>query len=328
MSIIDDITFQSHKPEETASLGRLLTDSLYATRTAIRLHGELGTGKTVFVQGLAEGLSIKEPVVSPTFALEQRYGEKLLHMDLYRLSAPDAIMMLRGSHEFPGIRAIEWPSRAPDSLADEPVIDIQMDPLSQSQRSIRIIFSDAAIPDDVQIAEWIKDVDVLPNIRAHVELVTECVMKSCDALLKRNIIVRPKAVRAAAMLHDLFRFLDFPADTTRKEPDVWKIYRERFGSNHERAAHDFLAEQGFPVIAQILRTHGAPRQDNDIPRTIEQKILAYCDKRALHDRLVSIDERFDDFLIRSTTSTPEFLEQWRVATKKIEKELFPENPPF
>lgn len=69
--------------QETQSLGQKLAASLKAPQT-IALVGDLGAGKTTFVQGLAKGLGVKERIISPTFILMRTYGN-FFHVDLYRL---------------------------------------------------------------------------------------------------------------------------------------------------------------------------------------------------------------------------------------------------
>lgn len=60
--------------------------------TIIELVGDVGTGKTTFVRGLAQGLNIKEPVTSPSFTISKSYalknGGNLVHYDFYRLQDP------------------------------------------------------------------------------------------------------------------------------------------------------------------------------------------------------------------------------------------------
>ena len=51
----------------------------------IALTGNLGSGKTTFVQGFAKGLGLKARIISPTFILMRKYGENFYHVDLYRL---------------------------------------------------------------------------------------------------------------------------------------------------------------------------------------------------------------------------------------------------
>ena len=72
---------------ESIQLGRKLAQRLNS-KSIILLQGPIGAGKTSFVQGIADGLCIKEDITSPTFALSHHYNSgmiPLIHMDLYRL---------------------------------------------------------------------------------------------------------------------------------------------------------------------------------------------------------------------------------------------------
>jgi len=73
-------------PEETRAVGRALAGFL-GPRDVVSLTGDLGAGKTTFVQGAAEGLGVTEPVLSPTFTLVRRYRGSIpvYHLDVYRL---------------------------------------------------------------------------------------------------------------------------------------------------------------------------------------------------------------------------------------------------
>ena len=73
--------------KETIQLGRKFAQGLNP-KSIILLQGPIGSGKTSFVQGIADGLCIKEDITSPTFALSYHYNSgtiPLIHMDLYRL---------------------------------------------------------------------------------------------------------------------------------------------------------------------------------------------------------------------------------------------------
>ena len=104
----------------TQNLGQLWGRSLPAG-SVLLLAGDLGSGKTTFVQGIAEGLGVMDPVVSPTFTLINEYPEgriPLYHLDLYRLSPAEVAGLYLENYwlglEFSlGIVAIEWAERLP-----------------------------------------------------------------------------------------------------------------------------------------------------------------------------------------------------------------------
>jgi tRNA threonylcarbamoyladenosine biosynthesis protein TsaE len=98
--------------EETIAFGRKMA-SLIPSRTILALSGDLGSGKTTFVQGLALGLGIKEPIQSPTFVILNIYKDLLYHFDLYRLKKTSDFTSLGFEEYFQkkGLCAIEWPDR-------------------------------------------------------------------------------------------------------------------------------------------------------------------------------------------------------------------------
>ena len=83
---------QTASPEETQRLGTALAGILQPG-ALVALQGDLATGKTCLVAGMAKRLAETEYVHSPTFTLVNQYGEDpaLLHVDLYRLSGPDEV---------------------------------------------------------------------------------------------------------------------------------------------------------------------------------------------------------------------------------------------
>lgn len=75
--------FISDSEDETRQIAKDLAKN--AKSNIFALIGELGAGKTIFVQGFAKGLRIKEKIISPTFVLIKQYGKIFYHIDLYRL---------------------------------------------------------------------------------------------------------------------------------------------------------------------------------------------------------------------------------------------------
>lgn len=116
-------TVETHSEEQTQALGRWVGEAC-AGGEVIALDGEMGAGKTCLTGGLAEGLGVAEPAVSPTFVIMRTYagsrGLRLFHFDLYRLSGEDDLETV-GYEECigpGGVVVVEWPSRCPRSLAD------------------------------------------------------------------------------------------------------------------------------------------------------------------------------------------------------------------
>ncbi len=101
---------------ETILFGRKFAQGLKPF-SILLLKGPIGAGKTSFVQGIAEGLSINESITSPTFALSHHYYSgklPLIHMDFYRLkdvvSAEELFLVEEEElNQNGGIMVIEWP---------------------------------------------------------------------------------------------------------------------------------------------------------------------------------------------------------------------------
>jgi tRNA threonylcarbamoyladenosine biosynthesis protein TsaE len=115
----------------------------------VALSGELGAGKTTFVQGLAHALGVQRQVTSPTFTLVGEYRganrRQLVHMDLYRLQTPDDLLVIGFAEylESGAVVAIEWPERAGDLLpADAVRVDLQ----TTDDPDVRLIRVTAATP--------------------------------------------------------------------------------------------------------------------------------------------------------------------------------------
>jgi tRNA threonylcarbamoyladenosine biosynthesis protein TsaE len=83
---VNNIVVNTSSPDETEALARAVS-GLIVGGDVILLAGDLGTGKTVFARGLAKGLGVTEPVVSPTFTLAREYQGlvRVMHADVYRL---------------------------------------------------------------------------------------------------------------------------------------------------------------------------------------------------------------------------------------------------
>lgn len=106
--------------EQTQSIALRLAQAL-PPDTTLALHGDLGVGKTTFVQGLAQGFGVSDAVTSPTFnifTLHRGSARTLVHLDAYRLEGDRQIesLMLEDFLTSPYCLAVEWPEKIADWL--------------------------------------------------------------------------------------------------------------------------------------------------------------------------------------------------------------------
>ncbi len=117
---------ESFSMEDTFNIGRRLGEAAKAGDVYCLL-GDLGTGKTVFSQGFAQGLGIKEAVSSPTFTIIQEYEDGRLpfyHFDVYRIEEIEEMDELGYEDYFygEGVCLIEWSNLIEDILPPDPVV--------------------------------------------------------------------------------------------------------------------------------------------------------------------------------------------------------------
>ena len=114
---------ETHSAEETFALGQRIGREALPGQV-YTLIGDLGVGKTVFTQGVADGLGITEPVNSPTFTIVQVYEEGRLpfyHFDVYRISDPEEMYEI-GFEEYiegEGVCFIEWANLIEELLPEQ-----------------------------------------------------------------------------------------------------------------------------------------------------------------------------------------------------------------
>jgi len=119
MTNVFDQLVVTDNAESTIELGKQYAHQL-APGDCLVLVGDLGAGKTTFIQGLAVGLGVTAPVNSPTYLIVQEYEGKvpLFHVDAYRLHSASELEDI-GFDEYlnaGGIVAVEWGDKVPQAL--------------------------------------------------------------------------------------------------------------------------------------------------------------------------------------------------------------------
>jgi len=118
----------THSADETRALGTVIGRML-GEPVVFLLSGDYGAGKTTFVQGLGIGLSVSEPIRSPSYNILKRYDSgrrPLVHVDLYRTKGQADVAELAIGELLPvgGILAVEWPPERGDYDVDLPQVGI------------------------------------------------------------------------------------------------------------------------------------------------------------------------------------------------------------
>ena len=155
------------------------------------------------------------------------------------------------------------------------------------------------IPTKEECIELLRKNNVPDNIIAHSSAVCDFSMKICDILEKRGINVDRDLVAAAALLHDVKKLAP---------------------GEHEIEGASYAESFGFPEVAILIKKHGLKRchEDEFKPKTWEEKIIFYSDKRIKNDKTVSVDERFEYIKQKYKRGV---VDREIKLTKKIEKEL-------
>ncbi len=150
MKVIHTNNFKETQQAGAEMARKVLRTGSQKTAVVLALHGDLGSGKTTFLQGFAKGLGIEEVVNSPTFVIMKRFQisdfrfQNFYHLDCYRLEKPEEILEL-GFKEIisnpRNIVAIEWPATAYGGVppeAGKKFISITFKHLEENKRELTI----------------------------------------------------------------------------------------------------------------------------------------------------------------------------------------------
>ena len=141
MQVDNKYTTTSYK--QTQKLGEnfakeILKLPLQKSAVVLGLSGNLGGGKTTFLQGFAKGLGVKDKVLSPTFVVMKRFG-RFYHFDCYRFDKPEDALEL-GWKEIvsnpKNIVAVEWPKKIKKVLPKDTIL-INFKFIDKNKREIK-----------------------------------------------------------------------------------------------------------------------------------------------------------------------------------------------
>jgi len=145
---------------------------------------------------------------------------------------------------------------------------------------------------------------MLPNIRAHSLTVCSYALSLAAAANARGCAFDLAAIEAAALLHDITKTRSLATH-----------------ENHALTGADLLRELGFAPIAGMVEGHVTPKKNGD--ELSAEELLSYADKRVLHDKVVSLEERFGYLYERygRDAHAVERISRARLRTQQIEDKL-------
>jgi putative nucleotidyltransferase with HDIG domain len=153
---------------------------------------------------------------------------------------------------------------------------------------------------------------MLDHIVAHSLWVSHVAIFIADQLALQQIALNRPLIQAAAMLHDITKTRSF-----------------KTGENHAQSGHEFLSAMGFEEVGSIVGQHVCLNVYFPSDMLGEAEIVNYADKRVLHDKVVTLNERMT-YILERYGRKPEFRERldwvWR-KTEEIEQRIF-SNLPF
>ncbi|HEX9774018.1 MAG TPA: tRNA (adenosine(37)-N6)-threonylcarbamoyltransferase complex ATPase subunit type 1 TsaE [Actinomycetota bacterium] len=146
----------SSSPDETRAIARAFA-SILRPGDVVLLSGDLGAGKTCFVQGAAEAFGVEEPVTSPTFVIVRTYrgSVRVVHADVYRLTSMGELIDLGFEDLFdPGaVTFVEWGDAVAEELPPDR-FEVAMSGVDARTVDVRALGSAAARSPEAALARW------------------------------------------------------------------------------------------------------------------------------------------------------------------------------
>ena len=162
-----------------------------------------------------------------------------------------------------------------------------------------------SIPTRQECLRLMEAYGMLPNIRAHSLTVCRFALAIAQAVNQAGSNFNLVAIEAASLLHD-----------------ITKTRSLETGENHARTGAELLRELGYAPIAGMVQEHVTPA-DNGGGDITAGELLSYADKRVLHDRVVSLEERFCYLFERygESEQAVERISRARIRTQEIENKI-------
>jgi uncharacterized protein len=188
-----------------------------------------------------------------------------------------------------------------------------------------------SLPTREECFEIIEKYHVPQHIVRHSLAVTKLGVFLAQKLKEKGIAIDVELVERACLLHDVVRicefkefdFGNFGQTVTEHEKTTWNRLKAKFkGISHEDAAYALLNEK-YPMLALTIRKHryAALLDKAERPKTWEEKLVYYADKRVMHDKVVGLKERLQEAHDRNV-HLYQTQAQYKLDTAEIDRLIF------
>lgn len=293
----------SNNVEETKQIAKRLSDSLYSGQNLF-LFAKMGAGKSVFVKSFLESVN-QSSSASPTYSISNRYNSsngEYVHYDLYRLDQSEGIGLEEDIYDDETTILVEWAERV--SVLPETRIEIKIDILGPDKRRIKIDWINYSM--GIEKINQLKQEYKTPlNVRQHTEAVSKVAFLSAKKLASKYVI-NPEILLEAGHLHDLVRYINFSnfssnrfaCEFSNSDIAYWKKMAEKHrGEHHGALAQKIVTKLGYDFLGKVIASHQGKYLKTGF-ENIYEKIMVYADARCMHEKIVSIEERMEDLLVR------------------------------
>lgn len=327
--------FISKSLKDTQKIAEMLTNNIYYFSN-ILLFWEVWAWKTHFIKYFLNKIWVEWQIKSPTYSFSNFYEinnknkiKSVWHYDIYRLENWENLEEINENFFSNDLVICEWAEKL--NQKPENRIEIFFKKISENEREISFNFIWTSL-NDMQINRLYDFYKTPEHIKKHIAVATNVAIKTAENLIKKWILIDKKLVWSSAKMHDLVRYVDFnwwivkekiPYEVDDETIEFWQNFSEKCKwLHHSEVASDILDDLWYPEISQVVNAHKT-QQIFEWFQTIEEKIVYYADKRALHDNFVSLKERIEDWKIRYKKEwNSEYWEKLEIKLFELEKELF------
>lgn len=189
------------------------------------------------------------------------------------------------------------------------------------------------LPTREECFEMLKQWHVPGHVMKHISKVNKIAVFLAEKFKEKGYDVNVDLIDRASLLHDLLRVCDFKSiepskfeqEITDEDRKKWKEIKDKYGDMHHADAGYEILKEMYPEVANLVKKHRYRLilDGDNRPKTLNEKIIYYSDKRVMHDKIVSLKERAEDGHKRNPHLHQNHeTEKADALVRKLEQEMF------